>query len=396
MDEHEKEMYRRIIKWFKGRKQNPFKIDIELHRRCNLRCLSCSRRSSPDYERLNEISKSLEMPLEKWLEIVDEAAELNVREWHIAGGGEPMFLADKVIAVMKRIKKYGMLGIITTNGTLWKNEHIETVVKIGWDRIHFSLDAPNAKVHDYLRQVPGTFKRVIKTIKKFNQLKKKYKTEKPMLNINMVLSKKNYKFLPQMVNLAKKLNIQFLFVDPLIVYSELGAKLKMSKKEIENFSKYLEKARELARKFGINNNFDGLQNNLQPELIEKSSQMRKVVENEIKKAEKLKMKSFLKKFLIVPCFKPWFHMTIKCDGRTTSCDVPVTGGEYIRNKTLKEVWFGEYFNWLRKALLSKKIPNFCDQCNASHATQRRKYRVEIIKLISPNLFEEVKKIYGLV
>jgi len=345
---------------------------------------------------LNEISKSLEMPLEKWLEIVDEAAELDVREWHIAGGGEPMFLADRVMAVMKRIKEYGMLGIITTNGTLWKDKHIETTVKIGWDRIHFSLDAPNAKIHDYLRQVPGTFKKVITTIKKFNQMKKKYKTDKPMLNINMVLSKMNYTLLPQMVKLAKKLNIQFLFVDPLIVYSELGAKLKMGKREIEIFPKYLEKARGLARKFGIDNNFDGLQNNLQPELIEKSSQMRKVVKGEIKKAEKLKVKSFIKKFLTVPCFKPWFHMTIKCDGRTTSCDVPVEGGDNIKNKTLKEVWFGEYFNWLRKALLSKKIPKFCDQCNASHAAQRRKYRVEIIKLISPNLFEEVKKIYGLV
>jgi len=396
MDEHEKEMYRRIIKWFKGRKQNPFKIDIELHRRCNLRCLSCSRRASPDYERLNEISKSLEMPLKRWLEIIDEAAELDVREWHIAGGGEPMFLADRVMAVMKRIKEYGMLGIITTNGTLWKDKDIETTVKIGWDRIHFSLDAPTAKLHDYLRQVPGTFKKVITTIKKFNQLKKKYKTDKPMLNINMVLSKKNYTLLPQMVKLAKKLNIQFLFVDPLIVYSELGAKLKMSKKEIEIFPKYLEKARELARKFGIDNNFDGLQNNLQPDLIEKSSQMRKVVKNEIKRAEKLKVKPFIKKFLTVPCFKPWFHMTIKCDGRTISCDVPITGGDNIKNKTLKEVWFGKYFNWLRRALLSKKIPEFCDQCNASHATQRRKYRVEIIKLISPNLFEEAKKIYGLV
>lgn len=396
MDKHEREMYERIMKWFKGKKQNPFKIDLELHRRCNLKCLSCSRRSSPDYPRLNEISRKLEMPTEKWLEIVDEAAELDVREWHIAGGGEPMFLPERTVPLMKRIKKYGMLGIITTNGTLWRDKDIETVVKIGWDRIHFSVDGPNAKIHDYLRGVPGTFKRVMRTIRKFNELKKKYKTDKPMLNMNMVLSKKNYKLLPEMVKLAKKLNIEFLFVDPLIVYSEIGAKLKMGEKEVKEFPKYLEKARVLARKYGINNNFDGLQNNLQPELIVKSSKMSEVVKDEVKRAEKIKVKPFIKKFLTVPCFKPWFHMTIKCDGRVTSCDVPITGGDNIKNKSLKEVWFGDYFEWLRKTLLSKRIPDFCDQCNASHATQRRKYRAEIIKMLSPKLFNEVKKLYGLI
>ncbi len=396
MDSHEYEMYKRILNWFKGKKQNPFKIDIELHRRCNLKCLSCSRRASPDYERLNEISKYLEMPLEKWLKIIEEAAEMDVREWHIAGGGEPMFLPQYTIPVMKKIKSYDMLGIITTNGTLWRKEHIETVVKIGWDRIHFSIDGPNAKIHDYLRGVKGAFKKVINTIRKFNELKRKYKTDKPTLNINMVLSKKNYNLLPKMVMLAKKYKIEFLFVDPLIVYSEIGKKLKLGKSEIKEFPKYLEKARTLARKFNINNNFDGIENNLQLELIEKSSKMNEVVKSDIKKIEKIKINKFLKKFLSVPCYKPWFHMTIKCDGRVTSCDVPVSGGDNIRNKSLKEVWFGKYFEWLRTKMSSKQIPTFCAQCNPSHTSQRRRYRLNIIKIMEPKIFKEVSKVYGIV
>jgi MoaA/NifB/PqqE/SkfB family radical SAM enzyme len=396
MDEHEIECYRRILDWFKGKKRAPFKIDIELHRRCNLKCLSCSRRASPDYERLNEISKQLEMPLEKWLSIVDEAAELDVREWHIAGGGEPMFLPEVTLPVMKRIKKYGMLGIITTNGTLWNEKIIEDTVKIGWDRIHFSIDGPNAEIHDYLRNVPGTFKRVIKTIRKFNELKKKYRSEKPMLNINMVLSRKNYMLLPEMVKLARRLKITFLFVDPLIVYSKLGEQLKMRKEDVEKFQPFLRKAQELARKFGIENNFSGLQSNLNEELIEKSSKMHEVVEKDVERMEKLKVSKFLKDFLTLPCYKPWFHMTIKCDGRVTSCDVPIKGGDNIKEKSIKEVWNGEYFNWLRKALLSRKIPDFCAQCNASHTTQRRKMRLEIIKLIEPKAFEEACKVYGIV
>ncbi|MEM5829508.1 MAG: radical SAM protein [Candidatus Aenigmatarchaeota archaeon] len=394
MDEHEAESYRRILKWFKGKKQPPFKIDIELHRRCNLKCLSCSRRASPDYPRLNEISKQLEMPLEKWLEIVDEAAEMKVREWHIAGGGEPMFLPEMTIPLMKKIKNYGMLGIITTNGTMWRNKDIEATVKMGWDRIHFSIDGPNSKVHDYLRNVPGTFERVMRTIKKFNMLKKKYHTDKPMLNINTVLSRKNYRLLPDIVNLAKKCGIGFIFVDPLIVYSDIGEKLKMKKSDLEKFHPFLKKARELAEKLGIGNNFSGLQNNLNEELIEKSSKMNEVIEKDVKNVENLNVSKFLKNFLTVPCYKPWFHITIKCDGRTTSCDVPVTGGDNIRNKSLKEVWDGPYFQWLRKGLLSVKIPEFCAQCNASHISQRRKMRLEIIKMLEPRAFNKACEIYG--
>jgi MoaA/NifB/PqqE/SkfB family radical SAM enzyme len=394
MDEHEAENYRRILKWFKGKKQPPFKIDLELHRRCNSRCLSCSRRASRDYGKLNEISEKLEMPVEKWLGVVDEAAELGVREWHIAGGGEPLFLPNMTIPVMKRIKSHGMLGILTTNGTLWKDEYIEDVIKFGWDRIHFSVDGPNPKVHDYLRGVPGTFRKVLGVIDKFKGLKKKYHTDKPMLNINTVLSRKNYMLLPQMVMLAKKHGIGFMFVDPLIVYSQAGKKLKMSKEEMEKFPKFLNRAKELAEKFGIDNNFSGLESNLNEELIEKSSRMNEVVGEDVERMKKLRVKKFLRDFLTVPCYKPWFHMTIKCDGRTTSCDVPVTGGDNIKNKSLEEVWNGHYFNWLREGLASGKIPDFCAQCNPSHTSQRRRMRLEIIKMLEPEAFEEACRIYG--
>jgi MoaA/NifB/PqqE/SkfB family radical SAM enzyme len=384
MNEHEKEMYRRIINWFKGKWQPPFKIDLELHRRCNLKCWSCSRRSDPNYEKINEISKKIELPKEKWLEIVGEAHELDVREWHIAGGGEPMFLPQVTLPVMRLIKKYNMLGIITTNGTLWKRKMIEETVKIGWDRVHFSIDAPIPEIHDYLRNVKGTFERVMKVIKTFNQLKKKYKSDKPELNMNMVLSIKNYKLLPDMVKLAKSLSINYLFVDPLIVYSKYGEKLKLKEKHLKEFPKFLSQASELAEKFGIDNNFSSLDQNLQKELITKTSKMDEVIKKDVKNLKKIKMKGFLKKIFSASCYKPWFHMTIKCDGRTTSCDVPITGGDNIKNKTLLEVWNGEYFENLRKVLGKGEVPDFCSQCNASHITQRRGYQRDILKILGEN------------
>jgi MoaA/NifB/PqqE/SkfB family radical SAM enzyme len=385
MDNHEKEMYKRILNWFKGKRQCPFKIDLELHRRCNLSCLSCSRRSDPNYDNINEYSKKVELPKEKWLDIIEEAHDADVREWHLAGGGEPMFLPEVTLPVMTLIKKHDMFGIITTNGTLWKRKFIQQIVKIGWDRIHFSIDGPSANVHDYLRNSPGTFEKVIKTIKTFNKFKKNYKKDKPDININMVLSVKNYKLLPKMVMLAKSLKINYFFVDPLIVYSDFGEKLKLKNENIKEFTKYLIKASNLSIKFGINNNFAGLDKNLQSELITKTSSMHEVVRKDVERTKVMKAKDFVKKFLSASCYKPFFHMTIKCDGRTTSCDVPVSGGDSIKNKSLLQVWNGEYFESLRNKLMNGKVSDFCAQCNPSHITQKRTYQREILKMAGENV-----------
>ena len=60
--------------------------------------------------------------------------------------------------------------------------------------------------------------------------------------------------------------------------------------------------------------------------------------------------------LAVPCYDPWFHMTIKADGRTISCDVATDAGDNVKKHSLKAIWFGPYFENHRKKLLSGDIP----------------------------------------
>jgi len=372
MDKYEKEKIKRLLNWFKGIKQGPFKIDIELHRRCNLSCLSCSRRADEKYEHINEFSKTIEMSLEKWLNIVREAVEIGVEEWHIAGGGDSPFVPELLFPVMNLIKKHNMFGILTTNGTNLLPEHIKNLVEIEWDRIHFSIDGPNEKVHDYLRGVSGAFEKVTRAVKLLGKLKGG--KEKPMVNMNTVLSIKNYDKLPDMVKLAKKLNVEYMFVEPLIVYSGYGRKLKLKEEHRKEFSKYLRKAKILAKKYKIDSNFASFDQNLDNELIEKSSSMDIVVKEDMQRNKN-------NNFLSFPCYDPFFHMTIKTDGRVTSCDIATDSVENIKNKSLKEVWFGSYFEDLREDLFNKKIPQFCAQCNPSHTTQRRRLRNDMMELM---------------
>ena len=364
MDPLEREKTQRILNWFLGKKQGPFKIDIELHRRCNLKCLSCSRRADNNYGKINEFSKKIEMPLEKWMDVVDEASDLGVKEWHIAGGGDPPFVPHILFPVMKQIKKHNMYGILTTNGTNLTKNGIKYLVGISWDRIHFSIDGPDAKTHDYLRQTPGCFRKVTNNILYLTRLKKKNKKDKPMLNMNIVLSIYNYNKLPQMVKLAKNLGIEYIFVEPLIVYSDYGKKLKLKEEHLKDFKKYLQRAKALARRYNIDSNFTAIDNNLDSELIKKSSKMNEIVEKDTEGFEENSV-------LSVPCYDPWFHMSIKANGKVTACDVSTDNSENVKDKTLNEVWFGDYFEKIRKGFIEKNIPEFCKQCNPSHTTQRR-------------------------
>jgi MoaA/NifB/PqqE/SkfB family radical SAM enzyme len=370
----EKEKIERVYDWYKGRKQGPFKIDIELHRRCNLKCLSCSRRQDKKYGHINQFSKSIELSLEKWLSVVKDAALLGVREWHVAGGGDPPLLKQITFPVLKEIKRFNMYGILTTNGTNLSYSDLEFLVRIGWDRIHFSLDGTNAKTHDYLRQAKGCFDKTVKTIRILNRLKQKFRTKKLMLNINFVLSKKNYTQLPELVKLARKLDVEYIFVEPLIIYSEHGKKLKLDEEDLKLFGRYLKNAIILSKKYKIDSNFTSIQSNLDSDLIKYSSSMNMVVKNDMKSYENKNQP-----FLELPCYDPWFHMTIKADGRAISCDVSSDNTENIKNKNLKEIWYGTYFSNLRKNMLQKKIPTYCKQCNPSHTTQRRWLRELMIK-----------------
>jgi len=84
-------------------------------------------------------------------------------------------------------------------------------------------------------------------------------------------------------------------------------------------------------------------------------------------------------FLTVPCFDPWFHMTIRVDGRAISCDVNTDNAENARNKSLEKIWYGKYFDSIRQQMINCELPQYCAQCNPSHITQRRRLRMEIMK-----------------
>jgi MoaA/NifB/PqqE/SkfB family radical SAM enzyme len=365
-----KERIRRLANWHKGKKEGPIQIDVELHKRCNLKCIFCAR--CDDHERLNKESKNYEMSTDRWLEIIEEAADLHALVFNIEGINEPPFLPELFFNVINKVKEVGLYGIVTTNGTLWKEDQLKNLVEMSWDRIHFSIHSTNSEIHDGLTGMRGSFNKTVKSIQILNKWRKRMNSERPMLNINICINRLNFRELPEMVELAHSLDAAYIFTEPLMIYSETGRKFKLNEKESNELLTLVEKAKKLSGKYEIDNNFATQDKNLEKEIVRKTSDMKTLLLKEVE--------GLSDGLISAPCFKPWDRMAIRYNGLTGHCGF-IEEGENVKEKSLKDVWFGEFFQNARNKMLKKRLFTHCYKCVPSDFIQKRRFQKELMELI---------------
>jgi MoaA/NifB/PqqE/SkfB family radical SAM enzyme len=359
------EKIKRLIEWSKGKPQGPVSVHLDLTNRCNINCRFCWQRS---HERKGLVDLSNELPEKRLLELVDEAKDLGVTEWLISGGGEPLVRTETALKVMKKIKMLGMQGDIITNGTLFKEEHIKDLVTCGWDRIRVSINSHKPRIHDHLTGSDGAFEATVKNIKLINNYKEKLNTLKPEIGFNTVINSLNFNDLHKIVKLLHKLKGQLINVQTLILYSEKEKIWALDEKKRKRFSKSIKKALKLAYKYNIHTNLSSYQDE---ELVEKSnelSQMDHIIQESVQQK-----KSFVNTY----CFEPWYLVTIRANGLVGSCRLFGDKGVSVHNQKLKDIWFGEYYNQVRKRLVNHDLPKYCSNCGANEFTENQKIREKL-------------------
>jgi len=271
-----------------------------------------------------------------------------------------------------------MYGIITTNGTLWTDERLKEVVDMGWDRMHFSIDSSVPAEHDRLRGVPGSFERAVRSINSLNAFKERNGSDRPMLNMNIVVCNENFRRLPEMVELAKRFKVDYIFVEPLMIFSDAARRLAIPDDVVETeLRNYVRLAKGLADNYGIDNNFSSQDKNLQDELV-KEADKRKVLLDDASAAKKrVKEDGTL---LSAPCLKPWTQLAIKFDGTAGTCGF-VQDGENVLEKDLERIWYGQMFDSVRTEMARGRLLGHCAKCVPSDITQRRRFRKEVIDAI---------------
>lgn len=336
----------RIINWINGVKQPPFSIEIRPTYKCNLNCQSCFKHAD-FYETEKEKNKD-EISRERYLKLIKEAYSLGVKECLISGGGEPLLRSD-TIDLMCEIKNNGMKGELITNGTLFDENMIQRLVLCKWDHLIISIDGHNSKINDYLRGKSGSFKKNILVIKKIAFYKKKFNLESPKITIATVLNNKNYDQIEKMIKLCKKNKIDNFRLQNLIVWSEKGKQLQLNEEEKIQAQQHVQKAFKLAERYSIQTNLkDFIKNDFL-----KNENTISFIKRSIKSENKL-TNCF--------CYSPFCNISISENGKARHCQMSDVTEESIKEKSLKEIWYGPSLNGLRKMLLTQKIPDFCKNC----------------------------------
>lgn len=373
----------RLANWLEGERSGPVKIDIEPTNTCNLRCMFCWTQSE---ERLANCEYEKLLSEKRILDIIDEAAELGVVEWQIAGGWEPTVNQELLMDMTKRIKKHGMYGSITTNGTMFTEDMIRTLVKIGWDEILFSLEGSDEETHDSVTRVEGSFDKSKNAMTTFKKWKERLGSKKPDYSFHSVLTNKNYTQLADMIKIGKEIGCTGVNFEPLSVWSDTGKELKLSdgqRKEVRNYAK---DALEEARRLDIHTNAENL---LREELVKKEKMDNLLIEDA---ANKEKTGTLLDS----PCFDPWLSLEIRVNGRVAPCRICDFDSkcENVIDKPIKDIWYGDYFEGLRKNMIRGELMDFCSDCAAGNVADTSKIRKDVLERVDKTFIGKIKRSIG--
>lgn len=354
---------KRLKKWVKREKVGPVRIDIEPTASCNLKCKFCWQR---DEKRLEWCDYDRTISKERLKEIVDEAAELGVREWQVAGGWEPTANMEKTYPMLKRIKKHGMYGCITTSGVGFTEKQVKELVEIGWDQMLVSVEGPDSETHDSLTQIDGSFEKVKENVKLFQKYKKELGKDKPVYSIHAVLNSENYTKMKEMVEMGHDWGCEGVNFEPMLPWSEEAEEIKLSERQQKILDYYIDEALEKAEELGIHTNLESLKG--REDLVDKDEDSKEVLEKGVPDTKN--------NVVNAPCYVPWLSLEIRVSGKVVPCRLNDNdaGAPEIHGRSLEDIWFGEYFENLRENMTEKELPEYCSTCASGDIVDQEKLR----------------------
>ena len=356
---------RRLYSWMNGIPAPPLRVSLFPTNVCNLKCRMCG---IPNGVQEGRYKIEKEFKDEEWLPIIEEGAKMGILDWWICGGGEPLMRRELTMEIIRTIKHHSPSSLValTTNGTRFTEEMLRELVTIGLDKMQFSIDAPDAASHDWVRRKKGTFEKVTWAIRRYTELKREMGKKVPWITVSAVLNGRNYYRLEEYIGLAERIGIQHVEITPLRVTDETrscmekGAMILNDEQKQEAF-RSAERAKKLAEKRGIRFEFE-----VKPELEEISERdiNVKFVEEECIGPLDLSKRDPTHHYLGLRCYEPWYTLSIDAYGNPGHC-VTMSKGDpnfSLREHTLHEFWYGRSFVNARSRLMENKLISCCSHC----------------------------------
>jgi len=362
------EKIRRLLSWREDAPSPPYRIHFFPTERCNLHCFYCTSANNGFYRR--------ELPPERLLQLVDEAADLGVREWRISGTGEPT-LHPGCFPMMYHIKERGMSGTLVTNGTLFSDGAARRLVELGWDEIWLSLDGGDAQTHDFHRG-RGTFSKAERLLSTLHAVKNELGVTLPRVYILAVLTARNASSVASFFQLAERFGCDNVVFNELEVRTVKAREQALDPRSRKFFLQGLSAWQEHPRWAMAAVNVTGLRHT-----AEKASRQSKgglfPFFGRPRKSNRLQNPP--QDFLDYSCFEPWYSMQIYPDGRVAFCCVSYLEdyAPNCREEALGSIWDGFYLTEARRRIAAGDTLAACRPCNAGQQNEILRLRENLVR-----------------
>ena len=309
--------------------EKPYLVIVDVTHKCNLQCKMCDI-----YKDLDLYNAGKELATGDILAIIDQCVEWGVNQLVLSGG--EAFLRSDIFQIIEYVARKGFhLGVIT-NATLLTESVLQRILPFLTNRnlsLTISVDGSNARTHDEIRGVPGSFDRTMRVLRRLAELKEAHQIRVGVISVVM---DPNLEELADIAQMLKALKVDDLRFQALVHNNlRIAQRFKGDYWVKESRQQALTQALARLSKFKLKNP-DLLMNHL-PDL----ALMRDYFSGALKPKD-------------VKCYFGFRTMLIANDGRLTTCYADYGS---VREKTLKECWHSLEAERARQKV--KDCPNPC-------------------------------------
>lgn len=186
--------YNRFSNYFHNKAKGiaaPLNGDIEITKRCNLKCVHCYL-----VPESREASFNNELDCKEWRRIIDQVGKVECL-WLTFTGGDP-FLKKDFLDIYAYARKKGFLVSIFTNGTTVTPRIVKFLKKIRPFKIEISLYGATKKTYESITGTAGSFEACIRGISLLQENNIMFRVKTPLISLNYHELEKMDKFVSKL------------------------------------------------------------------------------------------------------------------------------------------------------------------------------------------------------
>ncbi len=344
----------------------PVNLNLNLTRRCNLKCVMCEQHRHDDGpSRLPWYDPRRELPLAAWINFLDQVASFRPRLY--VTGGEPT-LYPHFLEFLQEAKRRGFVVHLQTNGTLLARI-ADSLLDLGVEMVTVSMDGP-PEVHDAVRGQADAFRKTREGLAALVAARERRRHPGPIITVNCVISKATLGTLDQMVPLVHEIGADILQIQHTIFNS--AANIRRHNQALSpEFA--AAQGLELAPPSIPEGEYYASEITAadMPQLRDQLEQARRLAQNRLD----LHFLPKLPADLLEPyyldlahpfppvCHAPWKGLRIMPDGTVSPCLHLVAGN--IAEQPFAEIWNGPPMRRFRQILSRRLFPGCARCCSRS-------------------------------